>query len=57
MDLFEQISVSSLGGKNHDFILVDDFFRFIWTFFLRYKSDAFEEFEKFYKKTQKNYNL
>ena len=46
MDLFGPISVSNLGGKNFGYVLVDDFSRFTWTFFLKHKNEAFEEFEK-----------
>ena len=47
MDLFGPVSTTSLRGKSYCFVIVDDFSRFIWVKFLRFKNEAFEEFRSF----------
>jgi len=44
----------SLGGKAYGFVIVDDFSRFTWVLFLTNKSEAFQEFEDFCKRVQKD---
>lgn len=34
MDLFGPNAYKSLGGNSYGFVIVDDFFRFTWVFFL-----------------------
>ncbi|KAJ0587052.1 putative RNA-directed DNA polymerase [Helianthus annuus] len=46
-DLCGPISPSTIAGNRYVFVLVDDFSRFMWTFLLKEKSDAFETFKKF----------
>ena len=43
MDL---IGPSRYGDNSYIFIIVDDYFRFTWTLFLKYKSDTFKAFKK-----------
>ena len=50
MNLFGPIRTTSLGGKRYDFVIIDDFFRFIWIFFLAHKDETFHVFSKFYRK-------
>jgi len=52
MDLFGPIKTSSLSGKKYALVIVDDYSRFTWTFFLAQKDDTFHEFSKFCKKVQ-----
>ena len=47
----------SLGGNKYGLVIVDDFFRFTWVFFLRHKSEAFRVFEKFSKQVQNEKGL
>ncbi|CAN1346136.1 Retrovirus-related Pol polyprotein from transposon RE2 [Linum perenne] len=47
IDLFGPSDVSSLGGKNYAFVLVDDYSRFTWVFFLTKKSDTLQVFKSF----------
>ena len=44
MDLFGSTRSMSLSGKKYGYVLVDEFSRFTWVFFLTHKNDAFNEF-------------
>ena len=46
MDLMGFMQVESFGGKRYVYVVVDDFFRFIWVNFIREKSDIFEVFKE-----------
>lgn len=50
MDLMGAIKVESLGGKKYSFVLVDDFSRYTWVYFLKEKSDTFDVFRKYHKR-------
>ena len=52
MNLFGLNRVASLGGKLYAYVIVDNYSRFTWVFFLDSKSNTFETFEKFSKKIQ-----
>ncbi|CAN1342283.1 Retrovirus-related Pol polyprotein from transposon RE2 [Linum perenne] len=52
IDLFGPTDISSLGGKNYVFVLVDDFSRFTWVFFLASKSETFSVFKSFVLTTE-----
>ena len=56
MDLFGPTRSVSLSGKKYGYILVDDFSRFIWIFFLIHKNEAFNEFQIFFKKMEQDGN-
>ena len=47
MDLFGPVPTTSLGGKSYTFVIVDDFTRFTWTYFLAHKNETCDEFVKF----------
>ncbi|CAN1270689.1 Retrovirus-related Pol polyprotein from transposon TNT 1-94 [Linum perenne] len=47
MDLVGPSNVISLGGKYYIFVLVDDYSRFTWVFFLTHKDEALEKFKAF----------
>ncbi|CAN1336948.1 Retrovirus-related Pol polyprotein from transposon TNT 1-94 [Linum perenne] len=47
LDLFGPSNVQSLGGKSYAFVLVDDFSRFTWVYFLGKKDETFDCFKKF----------
>ncbi|GJW00644.1 retrovirus-related pol polyprotein from transposon TNT 1-94 [Tanacetum coccineum] len=52
MDLFGPFAVRSYGGNLYTLVIVDDYFRYTWTRFLKNKTEAFEQFEIFSKKIQ-----
>ena len=52
LDLFGPIDTTSLGGSKYAFVIVDDYSRYTWTYFLAHKSDCFKCFSKFCKLTQ-----
>ncbi|CAN1304210.1 Retrovirus-related Pol polyprotein from transposon TNT 1-94 [Linum perenne] len=47
MDLFGPTNIKSLGGKQFALVIVDDYSRFTWVFFLANKSDCFSVFKTF----------
>jgi hypothetical protein len=48
-DLFEPTQYTSIGGSKYCFVIVDDFTRSTWVFFLVDKSDVFATFKSFVK--------
>lgn len=46
-DLCGPMSTESLGGSNYFLLFTDDFSRMSWVYFLKSKSEAFENFRKF----------
>ncbi|RDX89685.1 hypothetical protein CR513_28555, partial [Mucuna pruriens] len=42
----------SLEGKKYGFVIIDDYSRFIWVYFLSHKHESHEVFEIFYKRVQ-----
>jgi transposase InsO family protein len=50
IDLFGPTTYTSIGGNKYGFVLVDDFSRYTWVFFLVDKSDAFATFKTFVKR-------
>ncbi|GKD45265.1 retrovirus-related pol polyprotein from transposon TNT 1-94, partial [Tanacetum coccineum] len=52
MDLFCPSAIQSYGGNLYTLVIVDDYFRYTWTRFLKTKTEAFEQFEIFSKKIQ-----
>ncbi|KAJ9539223.1 hypothetical protein OSB04_031956 [Centaurea solstitialis] len=40
MDLFGPINIQSIGGERYTLVIVDEYSRYTWVFFLRSKSDA-----------------
>ncbi|KAJ9553102.1 hypothetical protein OSB04_017147 [Centaurea solstitialis] len=52
VDLCGPVSTPSLGGKRYILVIVDEFSRFTWTFFLRLKGEAAEEIIVFIKKIE-----
>ena len=54
MNLFGPTRSMSLSGKRYDYVLVDDFSRFTWVFFLTNKYEVFSEFQVFYRKIEQD---
>ena len=52
MDLFGPVATASIGGSKYALVLVDEFSRYTWVFFLRAKSEAAEEIICFIKKME-----
>ncbi|KAJ9535340.1 hypothetical protein OSB04_un001549 [Centaurea solstitialis] len=57
MDLFGPVNVQSIAGKKYTLVIVDEFSRYTWVFFLRSKSDAPEEIILFVRKMERLNNL
>ena len=53
MDLFGPSSYNSLGGKKYGLVIVDDYSRYTWVFFLRSKDETQETFITFAKQVQR----
>ena len=53
MDLFGLTKIKSLGENRFVFILVDDFSRITWVFFLEHKDQALSYFNIFQKRVEK----
>ena len=49
MDLFGPRQYISIGENKYGFVIVDDYTRYTWTFFLVDKSDVFTTFKSFVK--------
>nr|GEV73821.1 hypothetical protein [Tanacetum cinerariifolium] len=57
MDLCGLMRVESINGKRYVLVVVDDFLRYTWVFFLHSKDEASEVIIFFIKKTQVNLQL
>jgi hypothetical protein len=49
MDLFGSTQYTSIGGNRYGFVIVDDYIRYTWVFFLLDKYDVFATFKTFVK--------
>ena len=56
MNLFGPTRSASLSEKQYGYILVDDFSRFTWVFFLTHKNEPFNEFQIFFRKIEQDGN-
>jgi transposase InsO family protein len=56
MDLFGPISYISIGGNKYGLVIVDDYSRFTWVFFLQDKSETQEVLKKFLKGAQNKFD-
>nr|GEU87499.1 hypothetical protein [Tanacetum cinerariifolium] len=57
MDLCGLMHVESINGKRYVLVVIDDFSRYAWVFFLHSKDEASEVIISFLKKTQVNLQL
>ena len=57
MDLFGPSRTKSFGGNYYALVIVDDYSRYTWTFFLTLKSEAFKACKKFTKVIQNEKDL
>ena len=56
MDLFGPTTYKSIGGNSHCLVIVDDYSRYTWVFFLHDKSIVAELFKKFAKRAQNEFS-
>jgi hypothetical protein len=49
-DLFGPTTYTSIDGNKYGFVIMDDFTRYIWVFFLVDKCDMFATFKTFIKR-------
>jgi hypothetical protein len=49
MDLFGPTQYTNIAGNKYGFVIVDDYTRYTWAFFLVDKSDVFATFKSFVK--------
>ncbi|GJT98931.1 retrovirus-related pol polyprotein from transposon TNT 1-94 [Tanacetum coccineum] len=54
MDLCGPMRVESINGKKYILVIVDDYSRYTWTYFLRSKDETPEVFKDFLKMIQRN---
>ena len=57
VDLFGPMDVLSMGGKSYGFVIVNDYSRFTWVYFLAHKDEALHTFIKHWKKIQNEKGL
>jgi transposase InsO family protein len=56
MNLFGPIAYISIGGNKYDLVIVDDYSRFTWVFFLQDKSETQEVLKKFLRRAQNEFD-
>ena len=57
MDLFGPTTYTSIGGNKYGFVIVDDFTRYTWVFFLNDKSDIYSIFKSFLKRVHNEFDI
>jgi hypothetical protein len=57
IDLFGPIAYISIGGNKYSLVIVNDFSRFTWVFFLQDKSEAKGIVKKFIRRVQNEFEL
>jgi transposase InsO family protein len=57
MDLFGPIAYISIGGSKYCLVIVDDYSRFTWVFFLQEKSHTQETLKGFLRRAQNEFGL
>jgi transposase InsO family protein len=56
MDLFGPVAYISIGGNKYGLVIVDDYSRFTWMFFLKDKSETQEVLKKFLRRAQNEFD-
>jgi transposase InsO family protein len=56
MDLFGPVAYISIGSNKYDLIIVDDYYRFTWVFFLQDKSETQEVLKRFLRRAQNEFD-
>jgi transposase InsO family protein len=57
MDLFGPIAYISIGGSKYYLVIVDDYYRFTWVFFLQENSQTQETLKGFLRRAQNEFEL
>jgi transposase InsO family protein len=57
MDLFCHIAYISIDGNKYGIVIVDDYSRFTWVFFLQDKSETQEVLKKFLRRVQNEFDV
>jgi hypothetical protein len=57
MDLFDPIAYISIGESKYCLVIVDDYSRFTWVFFLQEKSQTQETLKRFLRRAQNEFGL
>jgi transposase InsO family protein len=57
MDLFGPVAYISIGSNKYGFLVVDDYSRFTWVFFLHDKGEVQETFKKFARRAQNEFDV
>jgi transposase InsO family protein len=56
MDLFGLVAYISIDGNKYGLIIIDDYSRFTWVFFLQDKSETEEVLKNFLRRTQNEFH-
>jgi transposase InsO family protein len=57
MDIFGPVAYASIGGNKYGFVIVDDYSRYTWVFFMKDKSKVYEIFKKFATTAQNEFDV
>jgi transposase InsO family protein len=57
MDLFVPVAYLSIGGSKYGLVIVDDYSRFNWVFFLQDKFESQETLKRFLRRAQNEFEL
>ena len=57
MDLFGLVAYLSIGGNKYGLVIIDDYSRFTWVFFVYDKSQVQEKVKIFVRRAQREFGL
>jgi len=57
MDLFGLTTYRSIGGNCYYLVIVDDYSRYTWVFFLNDKADTYDIFKKFLTRAENEFDI
>jgi transposase InsO family protein len=57
MDLFGPVPYFTIGGSKYGLVIIDDYSRFTWVFFLHDKSETQETLKRFLRRAQNEFEL
>jgi transposase InsO family protein len=56
IDLFSPVAYISIGGNKYGLVIIDDYSRFTWVFFLQDRSETQEVLKKFLRRAQNEFD-
>jgi hypothetical protein len=56
MELFDSIAYISISGNKYGLVIIDDYSRFTWVFFLQDKCEIQEVLKKFLRRAQNEFD-